>query len=680
MGAIGYAWAWSFCHFMLSTPKYEKNFKKFYVALGKAKGITRIARGMGSTTVAPDELVRVFKKYLRVKDIEELEREWYEYIDKVLTLERGQKLDWGQAGYIMSLYGERAKARKFFKRAIDGGSKDAFVLYGYAELKLIQNMPGIALKYADPRDRVRPAPRARLVPPRTGARRPGQPGGGHQSSSASPARWTRRARRSGSRWSRWSRPPKKRKRRSRAARRRFVRASDSRMSRRACCDTVAGMGRRLWSGQVLLLLAVCSVLASAQDTEIESSTDDPDPLAGRLTVTLEGGRLSLDASALAALDKQADTDDQLREWWVGTLGSAEVLVEIRIYANAKYQMTEPEEVSRFVEACFADPERGGVTGFRFGEVAIVRGEFGWAPFACFASGKRGDGEVLSLCGIYPTLSYSVTVEAKSTLDKGDRDALVALLRGMKSECKPRDPAWSDTEVATRFGISRPKIIRTKHYVVVTNASAGKLFAKKMEECYKKITKAFPIHEVEGRRLLPVYLFRRPKEYYDFCLRESNMRPFEARATKGHAYRDFYATYYDSPNDAVHMHEATHQVFSSRLFLPGGGSWFQEGLAEYMCTKRNERKAAARPWVKKGRLPLAEMIRQEALQEPFYPVAASFIEFLRESKQHRDKFPNLIQTFGRMEQPDFKQVDAALRSIYGAGMSEIGPAWVKYWRR
>jgi len=148
MGAVGYAWAWSFCHFMLSTPQYEKKFKKFYVALGKAKGIKRVARGMGSTTVQPDELVRVFKKYLKVDDIEALQKEWYEYIDKVLTLDRDQKLDWGMAGYIMSLYGERAKARKFFKRAIDGGSKDAFVLYGYAELKLIQNMPGIALKYA----------------------------------------------------------------------------------------------------------------------------------------------------------------------------------------------------------------------------------------------------------------------------------------------------------------------------------------------------------------------------------------------------------------------------------------------------------------------------------------------------------------------------------------------------
>jgi tetratricopeptide (TPR) repeat protein len=99
-------------------------------------------------SIEPDELVRVFKKYLGVDDIEALQKEWYLYIEQVLTLDRDQKLDWGMAGYIMSLYGERAKARKFFKRAIDNGSKDAFVLYGYAELKFVQKMPGIALKYA----------------------------------------------------------------------------------------------------------------------------------------------------------------------------------------------------------------------------------------------------------------------------------------------------------------------------------------------------------------------------------------------------------------------------------------------------------------------------------------------------------------------------------------------------
>jgi tetratricopeptide (TPR) repeat protein len=148
MGAIGYAWAWSFCHYLLSTPKYAKKFKKYYLALGRGKGIKRISIGMGMVTVPPDEVQRVLLKMLKVKDVETLQKEWYGYIENALKLTKDAEADWANAGYIMSLYGESAKARKYFKRAIDGGSTDPFVLFGYAELKYAQKMPGIADKYA----------------------------------------------------------------------------------------------------------------------------------------------------------------------------------------------------------------------------------------------------------------------------------------------------------------------------------------------------------------------------------------------------------------------------------------------------------------------------------------------------------------------------------------------------
>ncbi|MHC4955225.1 MAG: DUF1570 domain-containing protein [Planctomycetota bacterium] len=148
MDAIGYSWAWSLCHFLLSTPKYEKNFKKFFLGLARAKGVRRVSVGLEYKSIQGDEVLRVFKKFLRVKDLDALQKEWYDYIENSLTLKKGQDLDWGSAGYIMSLYGRHKQARKFFKRAIDAGSKDVYVLYGYANLKSMQGMPGIALKYA----------------------------------------------------------------------------------------------------------------------------------------------------------------------------------------------------------------------------------------------------------------------------------------------------------------------------------------------------------------------------------------------------------------------------------------------------------------------------------------------------------------------------------------------------
>lgn len=147
MGAIEYAWTWSFCHFLLHTPKYAKGFKKYFIAIGRDQRLKTVARFAQIRQLPPTEVVAAFKKYVKVKDLDALQKEWYEYIKNALALER-QKLDWGQAAFIMQLYGEHAKARKFFKKAIDEGSKSAFVLHGYASLKLRQGMPGIAIKYS----------------------------------------------------------------------------------------------------------------------------------------------------------------------------------------------------------------------------------------------------------------------------------------------------------------------------------------------------------------------------------------------------------------------------------------------------------------------------------------------------------------------------------------------------
>ena len=86
----------------------------------------------------------------------------------------------------------------------------------------------------------------------------------------------------------------------------------------------------------------------------------------------------------------------------------------------------------------------------------------------------------------------------------------------------------------------------------------------------------------------------------------------AAKSKGHAWRDYYATYYDSPVDPVHIHEMTHQLFANRLHLNGGGSWFQEGVAEDICTSKNDRNVTASQ-VKKGRhVPLPEFVKIPSL--------------------------------------------------------------------
>jgi len=148
MGAVGYSWAWSLCHFLLHTSKYERRFKRFFMAIGRDSSLRTVARFAQIRQLPPTEVVEAFRKYLRVDDLDELEEEWYEYIRKNLRLDGRADVNWAEAGWIMSLYGEEAKARLYYKRAIDKGAKSAAPYYGYAELKLRQNMPGIALKYS----------------------------------------------------------------------------------------------------------------------------------------------------------------------------------------------------------------------------------------------------------------------------------------------------------------------------------------------------------------------------------------------------------------------------------------------------------------------------------------------------------------------------------------------------
>ena len=83
--------------------------------------------------VSGEEQIKALKKYLKIKKLDELEKDWHAYVTK--TLARREDLDWEGAGWIMMLLGERKKARRFFKKAIEAGSESAFVYEDYALLQ-----------------------------------------------------------------------------------------------------------------------------------------------------------------------------------------------------------------------------------------------------------------------------------------------------------------------------------------------------------------------------------------------------------------------------------------------------------------------------------------------------------------------------------------------------------------
>ena len=218
------------------------------------------------------------------------------------------------------------------------------------------------------------------------------------------------------------------------------------------------------------------------------------------------------------------------------------------------------------------------------------------------------------------------------------------------------------------------------------------YAKQLEKNYKIIAKTFPFAEVEGRRLMPIFLFRTRENYIAFGMKKGDTRE-KAEKSGGHAWKDYYATWYEAPGDPVHIHECTHQVFGNRLRLDGGGSWYQEGVAVYIETSENDRNEVAR-LVKKGEhTPLRELVQLRSLLHSSvddirggskaadnYRLAGLLIEFLRESKFGKGKFEEFLYTVGNLPRGNVELIDAAFQDLYGVSIDELDAEWQKYCKK
>lgn len=390
--------------------------------------------------------------------------------------------------------------------------------------------------------------------------------------------------------------------------------------------------------------------------------------------------------------------------WSGRLGESEVQIQVASLDRAKFDVTEPEDVLALVEDHHV--ERCAQIGFgmALGRRGVVEGAFGHVPYAALVAAdlRRStavDGRLWLLGGLTETRAWAIAVEALPLPDlEGAQVIADFLARGVSCAGTPRNWKWSDEEAKEQWQRFAPpdardkleKIVRTKHYIILTNSSSGKTFGEKMEQCYTAIQEIFPFPEVEGRRLMPVFLFRTPDQYYSYFVERARTTREKAERSKGHAWLDYYATWYEAPKDPVHIHEATHQIFANRLVLNGGGSWFQEGVAEYVETRANERNDAARLVKKERHTRLAEFVAIESLlmsaQEDVkggneagdhYKQAALLIEFLRESDFGKKRFQDFVHAVGRVPRSDVPAIEAAVRQSYGCTLAELEAQWVEY---
>jgi tetratricopeptide (TPR) repeat protein len=126
--AIHYAWGWSFVHYLMSDPKTEKAFKKFYLALGRDKKIKRVPHFYDIKKVEPEEQIRVFCDYMKVNSVEEFEKGWHDHV-KAMKAASGD--GFRNAGDIALARGMPIKAQRFFRTALEMGNTNCMTHFGY---------------------------------------------------------------------------------------------------------------------------------------------------------------------------------------------------------------------------------------------------------------------------------------------------------------------------------------------------------------------------------------------------------------------------------------------------------------------------------------------------------------------------------------------------------------------
>jgi hypothetical protein len=432
------------------------------------------------------------------------------------------------------------------------------------------------------------------------------------------------------------------------------------------------------------------------------------PLAAQTSFAELG--LSVRPPEMTGLDERLGRpSDSVRASWRGKLGDSDALILLYTFPLERWGFREPGGVTVVMVDWLR--EKGE---FDVDESFEREGKYGFASLLSVVAGPvREEGKVVgrayAASGLLAQHGYSFHVILKPEPSAEAKAQLLAFFEsGITYGGAERDPQWTMEEVQARWAKDAPDelradfernlskkawvknaVLRTEHYLVMTNASGGKKFAEQMEENYAAIGKIFALPSGKACRLLPVFLFRVPDEYYAFCVKRG-MSLEDAKRSKGHASLDYYATWYESPTDPTHIHEQTHQLFANRLFLTGGGSWFQEGVAEYVESSKNERNVVSSQVAKGRHLALTEFFQRKSLlwssakdrkeggseAADLYNQAGLFIEFLRESKWGKDRFPLFLETVGRTPRT-LGKLRAAFETIYGVDIEGVDAKFQEY---
>ncbi|MEM6672963.1 MAG: hypothetical protein AAF726_08965 [Planctomycetota bacterium] len=419
---------------------------------------------------------------------------------------------------------------------------------------------------------------------------------------------------------------------------------------------------------------------------------------------------------LAGLDDVEATRGGTGGWilgrWSATFEGVPLRLELGRLDRERFGFNGPDDVVRTIAFNRGNRAREKGTTFRFDESRALEGSFGYVPYGWFAvhhrsEGTRTAGHDIVIAGMTEAAGYALEIRAEGPFDDEALSSFEAWARGSVTYSgETMVPEWTEEEAEARWADDAPddlldskrrRIIRTDHYILFTDlgGSSARGFAKKLDENYERVRAVFPFTDVPGQRLLPVFYFNDRENYCDWWVKNLGGSRENAMRSGGVASGDVYATYAQSANAPVHIHEQTHQIFRNRLRLAGGGSWFQEGVAEYMSSKPGELGEIKR-LAKKGRLtPMEEFFvvpsllmssGKEARKEGgsqsglAYTYAAAIVEFAKHSKFGRERFLDWVDAIGSVARGDLPAIERATADVYGVTIGGFEEAFTAYWSK
>jgi hypothetical protein len=325
-----------------------------------------------------------------------------------------------------------------------------------------------------------------------------------------------------------------------------------------------------------------------------------------------------------------------------------------------------------------------------------------ADFVELQDGTRHEGFVIEDTG--SVVHFQIRGESKVQKFKHKDIQRLELTFPSEEERIAADPNWSQERVDAaieKYFLAKEaediEVVRSEHYIIFSTASGGDRMAKSMEEIHKAFQKTFPFEHQPGESLLPIYLLKDHGQYTTWSMRSTGWDRAAAAASAGHAYRDYFCTYFTGGANATMYHEAAHQLVGNRLRINGGGSWFQEGMAVYFEDKWKKSKrlsSVAGGMIKSDRYtPFRELFEVKSLLHSDgnnkrgsiagqrYTQSGTIIHFLVEGKL-RENFGTMLDELRNYRRtrrsgtagPGESMWDTIFRKAYGMDVDGVEELW------